>query len=711
MISGTGILEDKEVLYTCNRCEKTKTEIIPAEVTEDPYSISSFMDRLRWKPTTEIETDEELTILAQPVGGMIDRGSGRYELNVEVAGGTPGYSYDWRQIVTIKGHDYDTSVAGNHDESGISSYPAKEAGRYYCVITDMENHQKVSDTVMVYDTLLITEQPKNASLPAAERMSCAAKGGVPPYTYKWGISDGNGGMYVIEGATEDTFCPAEYNIEGGSRIVCFVYDNENNVTSTNSAMAYDDIPLTVICNIPIYLRKGETAEFCARVAGGVEPYTVTWLSNGTTPSPTEQRDNGAYYTTEVSYGGYRFFRCVVTDKIGNTAECESFYDYKPLQITQQPKGGGLPRGGGEHTLTISVKGGKAPYTFTLNHPTGENQVKESKGEECFFIVTEPDWYDIYVEDAEGNYAYSEIAVVTDYDFVHIADYTDCVWIEKPNGGATLSVTPEGGQGPYSYKWEIHHGEYYEKYQGFKGEELGNVPSVTVYEPGAVLSCTVTDQNGDTAYVGGMKVDYSGGIWILKQPQNVALNYQENDGYSFSIDCEVVGGSTLRYQWFAINVQNGYEYPVTGQRGSYGGCYYEKRGNENQISGKYYCVITDDSNGQSVKSDSASVNVEMRAYFEKVSDRTYMFDVKGGCPPYYVCIKIEASDATEKAKEGKSVSKARKRTYEFSRDELPLVIDNEKIGGITDNYWDGIIINNCHIEVTDSFGNEAEADMK
>ena len=123
------------------------------------------------------------------------------------------------------------------------------------------------------------------------------------------------------------------------------------------------------------------------------------------------------------------------------------------------------------------------------------------------------------------------------------------------------------------------------------------------------------------------------------------------------------------------------------------------------------MITDDSNGQSVKSDSASVNLEMRVCFEKAGERTYIFSVKGGCPPYLVCFDLVSSDTTEKAKQEGWVSWVRKKTYEFTRDDLPFVIDNGEIGGITDNYWDLIILYECHVTVTDSFGNKAEVDMK
>ena len=632
-----GYLEPGETLYTCQRDRNhTKTEEIPAKVPDDQRSISLFMGSVRGNPPADPDAfpGDKLTIEKQPEGGQIPEG-GSLELTVEVSGGVKPYHYSWHKVYEIKGEKIYTSVGG--DAPGC---PVTESGDYYCFVTDSLEQFAISDTVSVSSQLRIIQEPKSVNLKTGGTMTCLAEGGVPPYSYQWCYYLGNDSTSELPGAPDsNTLDPVQLNVPEGTSLVCKVTDEAKNETWSDPATVYSAEPLSVDCTPMLYLRKGELAEFGAWPHGGLEPYTVTWR-RGITPCETEKRPDGGYYTTEISYGGYASFTCEVTDEAGETVSCATGYDYKQLTITQQPQGGKLPHGGGEHILTIAVEGGQEPYTFLLNNPSGDNQVSNGTGGTCSFTVTEPEWYDIYVEDAEGNYAYSDFAIVTGYDTVQITDYTSDAYIMKPKGGATLSVTVEGGKAPYSYDWKLEqHGPYDPGL--FSACNLKNSPSITVYEPGSVYSCTVTDAYGDTAYAWGMRVYYAGGIWILEQPQDVELSVQANGQYSFSMDCKAISVSDgLNYQWFVCSKEAKKSYPVTIERGPYGGQHYERTGVAKQVGGKYYCKITDPLSGEQVSTRSASVRIPMSLVSIEQNDldenrATFAITVAGGVPPYTV----------------------------------------------------------------------------
>ena len=633
-----GNLEDGEIVYTCRRdASHTKTETIPAKVPDDGISIRLMMGKLRNNPPKDPGeiSDTDIVIEKQPEDGVIPEDGSGLELTVEVSGGTPDYHYHWYQVVTVKGKDV-VSDAGN-DEPVCRVY---SPGTYYCVITDALDHSKTTDNAVVNPPLSISQQPENVNLKTGDTTECLATGGVAPYFYRWFILNPDGTKTdVSNDESSSVFDPAAAKVPAGSAVSCMVIDKAGKWAESDPIYVYDADPLTVTCTEPmVYLRKGETAEFAAWPQGGVEPYTVVWYSGGVTESPTEQRADGGWYTTEVSYGGYRFFRCEVTDKIGNTASCTAAYDYKQLTITQQPQGGMIPESG-EYKLTVAVEGGVEPYKFLLNNPNGDNQYLEIAGGECTFTVTEPAWYDIYIEDAEENYAYSDIAVVYEPEKVHVVDYTTDAYIMEPRGTAELSVTVEGGTEPYSYDWAVEHGPYYEEYN-FSGGSMGNSPTITVAEPGAIYSCTITDANGDMTFVESMRVYYAGPIWILRQPQDVKLPYMGVVGYDLTLDCLAISNvDSFSYRWYKVGDDG--PHPASIPLG-YKGNTWKTSGSEARISGTYYCEIHNDTTGETVNTCTAKVMIELsfdKAEQENTSSYEALlhFHFTGGKGPYKVVV--------------------------------------------------------------------------
>ena len=629
-----GYLEPGEMLYTCRRDPShTKTEEIPVKMKEETDTPADFMSLLRGDPPGGETEDTELHIVTQPASGTMDGTIGAYELSVEAEGGRPPYTYEWHHSFRIGKKGFDRTVGDNEN-----TYYARSAGKYYCIIRDRDYHEVISDTAQVYRALCVSEQPKNANLRNGESMICRAEGGKAPYEYRWSIVNGGTADMIAGAPMTENFDPAAAGVPAGTTIVCVVVDaNEQSVWSDRVAV-YDAEPLQVgSYTAPVSLRKGEKATFKAFFLGGVPPYTVTWSTraDGSAPVPTTIDETG-FYTTEVTsgeIGEQKSYYCVCTDYIGNSVYATTSYTYRGLSITQQPQGGDLSKDGGID-LTIAVEGGKAPYTFNLLHTdTDYNQVKEMPDGNCTFTVTKGGWCDIYVEDAEGNYAYSDTAIVNGYQSVHFVKQSKDIEINDLDGRYNIWFIIDGGTPPYVYEWEWKEigSDSFSDRREKTSNEKGFV--ITHIRP-ATSRITVTDNNGemDTTEI---KVTYtSSKPIIVDQPSDALLVYQDGS-VSTIISCKAITGSgddqNIKYVWFKRDLSSG-------------GWYSAGTGSEYNATaiGVYYCKAINADTGESTNSHEAEVKYELSAKINGMTghDSTVSrmkYEIRGGVPPYKVSI--------------------------------------------------------------------------
>lgn len=144
-------------------------------------------------PPTPPTPVEPLVIVEQPKNATVEEGEAA-SLSVTVYGGVAPYKYQWYK-------DY-SQISG----ATSSAYETKQAGSYFCKITDAEGTTVTSSTAVVTvvktDPLIITSQPQNVTITEGTKatLSVAVSGGTPPYAYQWMMGDS-----VITGATESVY--------------------------------------------------------------------------------------------------------------------------------------------------------------------------------------------------------------------------------------------------------------------------------------------------------------------------------------------------------------------------------------------------------------------------------------------------------------------------------------------------------------------------
>ena len=678
------------ITYTCKRdASHTKTEPI------EP--ISTMMGKLRGNPPPAGKGPDPLEITVEPVGGKLKKGKEPLTLSVEASGGTGSYHYEWFYEDIIPGNnattDFLTNWFGSNIQDGYQKAKettGKELGkfkqewlesigidtlntpgggkitatlheeepnlfahslhiyestclvdtgnrRYWCVVTDDADGKATSQKAEVDWQVTVVDQTEYVNLyNESDVLHVDVQYGTSPYTYEWSVVQENGEVDISNTLTGNDIRPDKS--AAGNRYVCTVTDQNGDEDRSLYTEVYYATPLTLTCTEREYLREGETAEFAAFPSGGVEPYTVSWfIGAGTQVNLAEKREDGGYYTPVMtSHNDSLDITFEVTDAKDNTVIRSTGYDYRQLIILKQPEDGDLNLKGSV-ALDIEVADGQQPYRYVLQDPNGD-RVIEDAGKKAQFIVGKPGWYSIYVEDANGEYAWSDNAVVTGGGPLELADYTDVAYVSIFGKSTELSVTVKGGEKPYTFAWTAEYGELlpYVKlppgdHQSKTSKQYEETSEFTVYDLSSAVSCTVTDAQGDSVVVENMRVEYNGKKpVILVPPVGGKLPYSADGNYSVSMNCKAFGSCAdelLEYEWHKI-FESGKDLAV---QSSAGGSTYSPSGSLYQTQGTYYCIVTDPFTGESV--ETKKVKWEPALAFvgaeQKGNDSCLTFTFQGG----------------------------------------------------------------------------------
>ena len=409
---------------------------------------------------TAVVTSDRLSIKVQPVGGAITDAVHTLTLTTAGTGGKSPYSYQWYKASGV--------ISG----ATGASCKVKEAGSYYCIITDAGGNRATTDTAQVTDErLTITQQPVGG-LYGKTTLSVSATGGKPPYYYFW-YDDVNFDLYEPY-CTDRQFTP-KFSV--GKGYYCIVRDS--NGTEVASDIAYVHRELWIgqpKCNSHTVGR-----EISIYVEEGLKPYSYQWYKKGS--GPIRGATGSTYVPTAL--GDYY---CEITDAEGTKLTSDSIsIIYEEFKVTKQPVGGEMGV-----VLSVAASGGKAPYSYDWY--VGEYSVSE------YSDTLQTNDHKIsggfYCKVRDANHLVIESDVARVYFPLKIWKQPVDRYV-KVTGYTTLDIRTSGGLSPVTCQWQKWAGGVWRNFNigesvRVEGTQLGTYRCVVTDQSGAeLISNTVT----------------------------------------------------------------------------------------------------------------------------------------------------------------------------------------------------------------------------
>ncbi|MBL4577516.1 MAG: T9SS type A sorting domain-containing protein, partial [Flavobacteriales bacterium] len=482
--------------------------------------------------------------------------------SVSVSNGVPPYTYQWN----------DPAAQTTSTATSLS------ATNYACVITDA-NGCTTTANVVVSNTVPVV------NITASTNVTCNGNGngdatalatlGTGPYTYVWndpstqtnptainlaagtysvtatdasgcfatdqvtisqpaaitlnqtnvdasctGACDGSSSVAVTNGVTPLTYLWDDPNVQtnsmanglcGGSVTALVTDANGCTASSTSSINASAGIILspTGLTNTICGSCSGDAT---VSVSGGTAPYTYIWSD------PSAQTNSTA---SNLCAG---LFNVTATDVLGCT-------DITTIEIFD---GGGVfstissnnitCNGASNGSVTVTITGGGAPYTYSWNDPAGQTTATAT--------ALAPGTYSVTAMDTAGCVTTSTI-VITEPAAIGLTPSWTNALCGNPDGVATVNVN--GGTPSYSYIWS---------------DAFGQTNASATGLPAGTYTVTVTDANGCTSDT-SVTIFNTGGPTINTTSSNVSCNGGANGEAAATISN---GIGPFTYAWDDVNAQ-------------------------------------------------------------------------------------------------------------------------------------------------------------
>lgn len=402
-------------------------------------------------------------------------------------GGTAGYSYSWNT----------TPVQNIATATGLS------AGTYTVTATDAGGCVDVSNITVLQPTAITNTMTWTdaTSIGGTEGTATANPlGGDPGYSYTWSPAPAAPQItQTVTGLSEGT-----YYVDITDQNSCVRQDSVHiNQPPCNDFYIYVNTK-NISCN---GLTNG--AAFL-NIAGGTDPYIISWSTGGSGTS-----------ITGLSAGTYSV---TVTDN----SNCTTFTTFDitepaPLSISLLPTNVTC-FGLGNGTIDLTVTGGVFGYSFDWT------QGATSVGENEDLINLGPGTYSVNVIDANGCNIEGSAAITQPQRIVSVPVPTPVTCNGADDGSVSISST--GGTAPYSYSWTGP--------SGYTGS--GNL--VGPLEPGQYFVTTV-DASGCSRTVDTYVIEPDVLDTTASYLDSVTC-LGDSDG---SIDLDVAGGTQpYSYSW-------------------------------------------------------------------------------------------------------------------------------------------------------------------
>lgn len=317
-------------------------------------------------------------------------------IKVNVAGGTPGYTYNWSTGAT---------------SDSISSL---NSGTYSLIVTDNNGctdstGYNVTNPPAIVSTPTITNLTCNAS--GDGEISIVISGGTPGYTTNW--SNGQTNATTIS------------NLD--SNIYWVDITDDNNCVERDSFTVTE--PLPILASPTVYdvsCASGTDGAIKLNTSGGTAPYSYSWIS-GETADTISAKGVGNYSVRITDNNG-----CIKDTSITIEGPAPFAFNETVTNVSCF----GLSDG----SISLTPSGGTTPYTYLWTNGATTKDINTLNAGS----------YGVRITDVNGCTDSTGFTITQPIDINNNALITS-ITCNGGNDGA-ISVSTVGGSSPYNYLW-------------------------------------------------------------------------------------------------------------------------------------------------------------------------------------------------------------------------------------------------------------------
>lgn len=319
-------------------------------------------------------------------------------INLNVTGGTPPYTYSWSNLAT------------SQNLNGIG------AGTYSVKVSDANNCEKTASfTLGAPNNFALTGSSTNPTCNGGNSgsINLLVSGATPPYNFHWdddaSITSSN-----------------RTGLKAGTYTVHITDANNCSKDTTFNLTEPTPLSVTAVLN-NINCNGGADGSVDLSVSGGTGPYTFSWTDNGSTSQNRTSLIPGTYNVKIID---------------NNNCELDTFFTLTqptPLALTAVVTNStcGMPNGSIDIT---TVTGGTAPYSYSwVSGPSTQNRTGLTAGT-----------YTLEITDANGCIIDSSFTISSPVAMSLTATVINAS-CGLDNGIININ-TVSGGTAPYSFEW-------------------------------------------------------------------------------------------------------------------------------------------------------------------------------------------------------------------------------------------------------------------
>ena len=418
-------------------------------------------------------------------------------IDISVTGGTAPYTYSWTGTGGF--------TASTQDLDNLAP------GTYNLTVTDKNLCSDVVNGVVISqpDTLvasLTLETDITCFGDADGAIDISVTGGTAPYTYSW---TGTGG-FTASTQDLDNLAPGTYNLTVTDKNLCSDVVNGVVISQPDTLVA----SLTLETDITCFGDADGAIDIS--VTGGTAPYTYSWTGTGGFTASTQDLDNLAPGTYNLTVTDKNLCSDVVNGVVISQPDTLVASLTLETDITCF--------GDADGAIDISVTGGTAPYTYSWTGTGGFTASTQDLDNLA------PGTYNLTVTDKNLCSDVVNGVVISQPDTLvaSLTLETDITCFGDADGAIDISVT--GGTAPYTYSWTGT--------GGFTAstQDLDNLA------PGT-YNLTVTDKNLCSDVVNGVVISQPDTLVASLTLETDITCFGDADG---AIDISVTGGTASLY---------------------------------------------------------------------------------------------------------------------------------------------------------------------